>query len=169
MLHTGRHSESQIYGLLNLTGSRIGAVNARQQIPTLFPFFDFFGIKNASDVQYAPVGPNSIIFHTKEDFVNTNTFKKLKGYSDHQNPFFAILGGATASLIAGLLQDIPQRKWEELNNNPDTRMLFQQSLFRLQNHLINAENHQDDFVLFSQSLELAHCEIAALLMLCLSV
>lgn len=156
---------TQLHVFLTSTGTRIGAVNARRQIPTLLPFFEFYNLDNASDVQYQPSGMNVLIFPKREDFVRTEVFRKLKTYTDPNNPSFAILGLATANLIEGLLQDISPEKWDLLNRDLDSRMILQQTLFRLQSHLANAVHHRDDFVLFTQSLELAHCEIAALLTL----
>lgn len=61
--------------------------------------------------------------------------------------------------------EITDDRWEELNRNPETRVLLQTLLYRIAINLGNAENHIADFTKFDQDIELIHCDLLNLLYL----
>jgi hypothetical protein len=153
----------------NLTGTRIGAVSGRMESLSLVNFDTM--VREFRDDRYTPSGMNVKYFNEKEDITHATVFRRLKE-ATHPAPgnspppsYVSILGGATTDILEGLMKDIPITTWHELNANPATRMILQQSLLRLFNHLADAENHQRDFVRFSEAIELAHCEMTTLLTL----
>lgn len=165
---------ADLTAFVNHAGIRIGAIRSRDQI------FDLIDLRqlmerlgtNAQMTQYAVYGPNVIAFTRKDEILETFLFKRFKMYMSNpqlavDKPQIAILGNATANLIQGLMNDISEEKWRQLNNSPATRMILQQSLFQLMEQLATAEKNMNDFTLFSQSIELIHCEIATILALAL--
>lgn len=169
------YTKASLDEFVNLTGSRLGGVRGREQI---FNFIDLATLlEKAVDtlggsgqmVDYAPTGPNVLYFADKTELTQTALFKRFKSRFDHSGeiqttPEHArVLGQSTIQLVEGLLNQIDQQKWNELNANPDTRQIVQTSLFRIMQHLAEAENRMDDFNTFAQAIELIHCEIATLL------
>ncbi len=169
---------------VNQTGIRLGGVRGREQI---FNFIDFATLieltrqeqeltfepgqlPNFQMVEYQGLGPNTLYFSDKKEITQTALFKRFEesfGPDSLANPpsHSKILGQSTCQLIKGLLENIADEKWLELNANADTRQLVQTSLFRLLLHLADADNRQNDFTKFTQAIELIHCEIATLLAL----
>ncbi len=145
-------------------GIYISAVNMRMQ---LYNFTDFGAETNP---RYAVKGANAIYFHNRSEILNTQLFQRFLHRVNAEemardNPHIAVLGGGTLRLVEGLLNEITDEKWNSLNENPDTRELFQTSLYRLREHLATAEHSLNDYNKFILALELAHCEIATLLTL----
>ncbi len=157
---------------VNLTGIRIGGVRGREKVFNFMSMKEFFEKMELhySQIEYAVHGKNVEAFTEKDKIANTKLFKRLKSNMEdpklsENKPHITILGKATVGLLEGLMDEISEEKWKDLNENPDTRMILQQSLFRIMQHLAAAENHTDDFTQFSQAIELAHCEMATILSL----
>ena len=55
------------------------------------------------------------------------------------HPQAAILGKSTIDLVNGLLRNIPQAKWAQLNNDPNTREIVQTCLVRLMNIILERQ------------------------------
>ena len=103
---------------------------------------------------------SKIHFKTKEDFIQSLTFEKFES-SDKKH--VEILGKSFLNMLKGLFSKINTSKWEEINKEPATREILQTCLFKIIDHLINAENSIEDANKFIQEIELAHAELATLL------
>lgn len=165
-------SKTQIESFVNHTGIRIGGVNGREKV------FNFISLKELVGeiggghrmTEYAVHGRNVTAFKEKEEILDMALFNRFKTKMNdanfaQANPHIAILGETTAATIEGLMKDITEEKWTELNDNPDTRMIVQQSLYRMMQHLAIAENNTDNFTKYSQAIELISYEMATLLAL----
>ncbi len=161
-----------LLALVNYSGIRLGGVRGREKI---FNFIDLkrFVDRSATKMQmteYAVSGENVIAFKGKGEVAKSALFQRFKVRMGNEkfakdNPETAILGKATADILEGLMNEISDEKWEELNYNPDTRMILQQSLFRAMQHLAKAENNTGNFTEFAQGIELIQSEIATILTL----
>ncbi len=159
---------------VNKTGIRIGALSGREKIFNFMNLHELIeeahqpGVteEQAKIVDYSVKGPNTIYFKDKDTILHSKAFENFmrkcieKG---EQIPHFLALGKSTSDLLKGLLTEVSVEKWTELNSNPQMRQIVQAALFRLMNHLSMAELHMDDYVKFTNSIELVHCEIATLL------
>lgn len=173
----GKLSVTKISQFVNQTGIRMGAVSARQHV------FDFLTIEdlvrsirdyNGSPhkiVQYGVQGDREkVLFNKPTDILKTSLFQRFTTFAESkrlfkQQPEIAILGRSTLDLVKGLLSEIDEKKWKKLNDNVNVRVLLQTSLFKLMQHLAQAENNNQNFAKFTQAIELAHAEIATLLTL----
>lgn len=166
--------DSYFRSFANQTGLRIGGVSARAKI------FDFIDIESLIKkqglghqlVEYAvPASRDRPAFQKKSEITETVLFKRFETRLAseelaREHPSAVILGKATLQLLNGLLtNEITPEVWERLNNNPQTCAIIQTSLYRLMQHLANAENNLTNFTKFTQAIELAHYEIATLLTL----
>ena len=156
---------------INHTGLRIGAVSGREKVFNFVSLNDLLQAthSNFQMAEYAVRGENAIYFPEKDSILKTEIFKRFQEQirqhsKDH--PEVAILGQASLQILTGLSKEISPDKWAELNANPDTRMILQQSLYRLMTHLTAAENHILDYSPFTQAIELIHSEIGTILALC---
>lgn len=158
-------TNKDLFALVNYSGIRLGGVSGRKKI---FNFIDLeqFLAGQRQMTEYSVKGPNVVAFQNKEALTRTSIFKKFKNEMQNKNNLpVTILGKATIDIFEGLLGEITEKKWQELNDNPDTRMIFQQSLYRLMGHFATAQSQIHDFTTFAQTIELAQSEIATLLML----
>jgi hypothetical protein len=162
-----KKGKNNIIDFVNDMGVRLGSVRGRMQIAEFFPVEQFIPQMRGTLVKYADVGENIRYFPRRLDLINTNLFKRLlvKFNSEEMPAHAAILGKATLELTRGLLNEIDDRSWELINNNPDTREIIQTSLYRAMIHLATAENKIEDFISFTRSIELIHYEISTLLFL----
>ena len=82
-----------------------------------------------------------------------------------EKPHTIVLGKATMDLLQGLMQEMQPEVWEKVNNDPALCQSLQGSLFRIREHLANAEIHalSNNFAFFAQEIELIHTEITAVL------
>lgn len=158
--------------LLNCSGIRLGGVSGRERILNFMNLGQLLSLmsKTKQMTEYAVSGKNVLAFENKSDIVKTALFQRFKSKMDDTElaeamPQVAILGKATLDMVEGLMSEITDEKWQELNDNPDTRMLIQQTLYRLMLHLASAENRMDNFTKYAQAIELAQSEIATLLTL----
>lgn len=152
---------------LDVTGERLGAVKGRKAL------FDFMSLNEViysqrgyEIVEYAVKGKNEIYYPNKESLTNTELFKRCSKNFNEQNPdqpYLKVLGKSTLDLLDGFLGKIDKAEWEKLNNNEDTRQLFQTSLFRIMQHLANADMNRQNFGKFAEEIEMIHYEIADLL------
>ncbi len=163
----------KLENFINHTGLRLGGVRGRELM------FNFMGLNKflnlASEnlsgtgemVDYAPIGKNALYFANPKDILATNIFTQWKSQltSSPHDSYQVILGQSTLQLVAGLIEKIDEAKWASINQNPEMRQLVQTSFYRLLQHLATAKNRQEDFNKFTQAIELAHCEIATLLVL----
>lgn len=80
-------------------------------------------------------------------------------------PALLLMGRATMHSLRGLMQEISEEKWKEINQNPILGQVFQASLLMIREHLAMAEMHalSKDFSRFVQEIELIHAEMATLL------
>lgn len=140
------------------TGLGIGAVNTRRYVLNAFAL--------DKDVRYAVRRPflseHVVLYPTKRDFA-PSLLKRLSEKFATLSPPFRILGASTMKVLDGLLNEISDEKWEELNADPQKREIFQTTLLKLQNNLATAELSLEHFNDFAQELELAQYEIATLL------
>ncbi len=89
----------------------------------------------------------------------------------------SILGLSTIRLVKGALGEITEEKWNALNKEPvglseteradhlTKRSLLQTCLYRMTQHLATASLQSDDFIKFSEAIELVHSELATFLQL----
>lgn len=162
-------SKGELENFVNLTGIRLGGVSSRVKI---FNFIELPELVNTlrtgrQMTEYAVQGDNVIAFKDKESILKSALFTRFQKnmQSSQVNPAVAILGQATTALIDGLLTDIPKDKWDRINRDPGIRALLQISLFRLMQHLANADKSIDNFAVFSQFIELVHSELATIISL----
>lgn len=166
------------------TGIFKGAINLRRLTSNLF--------NQRPDVSYAVTkGEKSkspiLYYPEKKDFIQTCLFNRLlslfgsspvslncginQAHLDKridaiaQKPHMKVLGKATMDLLNGLMSEISQQKWDEINKDPVYANIFQASLFKIREHLAAAEQHAliDDFNAFSQEIEIVHSELGILL------
>lgn len=156
------------------TGIRLGGVRAREQI---FNFMDLHSLVARAPailggegqiVEYEKRGSNPLYFAKKSDLLNNALFTRFENrfsVPETVPPHATVLGDSTVQLVKGLLTEIDERKWIELNADPDTRQILQTTLYRLTQHLAQAENNIENFTKFSQAIELIHSELATVLAL----
>lgn len=169
---------------LNRTGIRLGAVRSRTALFDHYSLEDFlekernFGLKAIQTVEYAPLGKNIVYFPKKDSILELKLFERFErnfeNYSDllEIEPSMAVLGRATTEILKGLINELSEKTWKELNESPDTRLLIQTALFRLSQHLAHAAHAIPAFdsspnakIAFVRSIELMHAEITTLLSL----
>jgi len=106
-------------------------------------------------------------FPTQNSLVQTNIFKMLskKFASDEwkEKPHIAILGKSTLQLLKGLMGEISEQKWEELNKDPATCQVLQNALSKIAKYLAEANLHINEYDKFAQNIELIHYEMATIL------
>lgn len=156
---------------VNLTGLRLGAVRARESLFRLLDFEVFLEkhqhLNGGShkEVMYAPKGANALYFEDKQDLLRMALFKNFEKMAADAPPERALLILATVDIIRGMLNEITEEKWEELNQHPDTRELLQNFLVRLTHHMTKSAYEIEDFAHFTTSLELLFSEVASILAL----
>lgn len=103
----------------------------------------------------------------KDSFIRTNLFRMLTQKFESQDlaasPHISVLGRATLNLLQGLLEKISDEKWEEMNQNPATCQILQNTLFKIFHHLATAHQHINSYDAFAQDIELVHYEMGTLL------
>lgn len=176
------HARSKLLEVfLNCTGTRLGAVHARSSLfehlslTELFKSEEKFTLKKWKEVQYIPKGENILYYLEPGSIFKTNLFGRFEQNLqkiDQIHPELGVLGRGTLSLFKGLMSEISEKKWNDLNDNPATRMALQSTLFRFIQHLARAENNlqlagesQEARIAFMKSMELAQAEISTLLTL----
>ncbi|MCC5832287.1 MAG: hypothetical protein JJU12_04510 [Chlamydiales bacterium] len=156
---------------INLTGLRLGAVRARETLFRLLDFNTFLEksrLLNGSthkSVTYAPKGLNALYLKSKLDLTRMVLFQKFIDLATKVTPERALLIRAAAQVIEGLLFEIDDQKWDELNQNLETRELLQNFLVRLSHHIARATYEVEDFAHFTTALELIFSEVASILVL----
>jgi hypothetical protein len=166
-------SKSAMDDFLNGTGLRLGSVSGRQKIFDFMDLGEFLNRLRATPVKYSGEGENALYFVEKLDLTNKGTFRRFENLFDpsnaegraliHSKPYLEVLGKPTLQLLRGLLTEISEEGWVESKEEPSIRMLVQTTLSRINIHLMNAEMYLQDFLKFSECIELIHYEIAALL------
>lgn len=166
-------SIASIDDFLNCTGIRLGSVKGRMKVFEFMNLEQFLEKVSGAAVEYIGEGENCIYFNKPLDLVNTSLFKRFEHIFDFENadgaahvatkPYLRVLGKSTLSLAKGLLIEINEEQWTKINSHHALRQIVQTSLFNIHTHLAEAEMFMDDFAKFSQSIELIHYEMAALL------
>lgn len=158
-----------LHAFVNYSGMRLGGVSGRQKVFNFMNLEEFLrSIHGGHQIAEYKVHGKNVEAYKKDEVLTSNLFQ---GFQMEMNdpalaedkPQIAILGKATANTFAGLLAEISKKKWEELNRNPETRMILQQSLFRAMQHFASARSSKNDFNTFALKMELAQCEIATIL------
>jgi hypothetical protein len=152
--------------LKSLGGIRLGGVASRDRIfsvTNLESLLELWGLKR---VEYAASGPNVVYFKSKEDILRSNVFvqtrEKILG---SQQPGLLNLGKATFNLLGGFFEEITEEQWDQINENPTTREVVQNTLYRLMTHLAKVNSTLDNFSEFTETMSLIHSELASLLIL----
>jgi hypothetical protein len=145
---------------IDQAGLLIGAVNFRRYVRE--------GFDTRADVRYAVQGPRTFYFREKNDFINLQLFKRLTEKWSNSSlmsvkPHQAILGQAAIRLVNGFFTELTEENWKEFNSNPATQEIIQVSLFKIKEHLAQAELWANDYMKFGQEIELVLSEIATLL------
>ncbi len=160
------HSEkkSHLSEFVNLTGLYLGAMSLRRGVLDAF--------SRHPDVYY-DVQPNkksdlqATVYPTKESFIQTDLLSRLsKKFEQETRPHIRVLGKSTLDLLHGVIQEIDQKKWEEIQkNSPALHQIVQASLVMIREHLAMSELHaaSNNFAKFAQEIELIHAELATLL------
>jgi hypothetical protein len=154
---------------VNISGIRLGGVSGRQKIFNFMDLSEYLRTfsEQSQMTEYVVRGKNVEAF--KKDEVTTSVlFQRFKTTMNNEElvadkPQVAILGKATADIFEGLMTETSDEKWADLNADPGTRMILQQSLFRFMIHINDAERNIGDFTKFSLAIELAQSEIATIL------
>jgi len=160
-----KRQKTWIDHFVQLTGIRIGAIPAREQLCAILSMNQL--ISNKCPLTHSALfGPNTKYFEKKEDFLHTAIFKWFFNPSEekkaHEPPYMQVYRQRHAEIIEKLFQSISIEKWEALNANEAERMLLQQTLCRLLIHIDQASSCSRDPVGFFQAMELARSEIAAI-------
>jgi len=153
-------THTALLDFIDYTGVYIGAMNLRRQV------LDSFSVRK--DISYAPKGLNALYFKNKSDLTELALFKRLKEKLSskelQQNkPHLVILGKATLQILDGLFREMRDDQWKSLNQDPATREIIQFSLYKIKEHLANAELWMHDYKKYAQEMEFVHAEIATLL------
>lgn len=158
---------------LNSTGIRLSSVIGRMRVFEFMTLEEFVQNSTGTQVEYAVQGANILYYKDRFALTSTRLFKRLEALFDPENvegislvaqkPYLSILGNSTLKLIRGLLSEISEKKWNKLNHHPSLRPIIQTALFKISLHLADAEMHASTFSKFTESIELIHYEIAALL------
>ena len=160
---------AKIEEFLNQSGIRLGSVNGR------WALLDFLGLEKLIAItpqrqltDYAISGYDSNGFDFPFLILNTALIQRLKKRfsqpcsSDEEKGFY-ILGNATLHLLEGLLTEIPEEFWVEINKNIIIKQLIQTCFYRILDHLANADLQRYNFAKSAQFIELAHAEFFNLL------
>jgi hypothetical protein len=176
--------KSPFINLVVRCGMYIGAVNLIKTASDVF--------EQCPDVTYAVSRRTSVsppVYADKNEFITSALFQRLSclfgsakpsptgSYGiDHsqlderirtinQKPHIKVLGKASIDLLQGLLSQIDQNKWDELNADPIFGQILQTSLFLIKEHLATAEQCAlaNDFNKFAQEIELVHAELSTIL------
>lgn len=155
---------------INGTGIRMTPVEGRKTLLELMPLETLLGLNHHTKVFFSNPGPNGQLYQHPSQVIETQLFKKFEAaLADEQviaeNPYLRVLGQSTVHLVKGLVKEIGDKKWDELNSNPDKRQIVQNSLFRLLQHIAQAENNLKHFGTFTDAIELVHHEMTTLLTL----
>ncbi len=166
-------SKATMEDFLNATGIRLGSVKGRIRAFDFMTLEQFLANAYGIAVEYTGEGKNGLYFEKPLDLTCTRLFKRLESIFDPVNlsevsfvetkPYLHILGKSTLSLLKGLLTEIKEEKWVEINRHPDLRQIAQSTLFKIHIHLAEAERYMHDFSKFCETIELIHYEMAALL------
>jgi hypothetical protein len=152
--------------LLSLGGIRLGGVASRERIFSVTTLEQLLELKGLETVEYAVSGPNVVYFNSKEDILRSNVFVQTrKKILDSQKPEFINLGLATFHLLRGFFEEITEEQWDQINENPTTREVVQNTLYRLMTHLAKVNSNLDNFSEFTETMSLIHSELASLLIL----
>lgn len=171
---------NSIQEAISATGCRLGAVATRALIADSISLRSYWAESNrmarlaprdAEPVQYAVLPPlkaeiSPLHFKTPCDLLATTLFRRsMARFSRAQTPHVFGLGRGTLAVLCGFLQEISKRDWTQANEDPAVRLVLQSTMTRLLQHLATAENRIDDFMAFSQAIELVHAEMATLFLL----
>ena len=144
------------------SGINLGAVTTRRFAENHYEL--------RKDISYGVSGPNVTCFEKTQDFLNLSLYKRLLEKFNstalrEKQPSIAVLGKATLEIFDNLMKQISLDKWNELNQDPATKMIVQTTLYKMKELLANAELEmiRNDFTQFTQCMELFHCELATLL------
>lgn len=153
---------------ISATGIRLGSLEGREALAESHSLEDILKVASRSLVSLATPGPNIIYYKQPSEILQTNLFKRFERLLKQdaalkRYPYLAPLGRSTLQIIKGLVAEINKEQWNHLNANPETRLIVQTALVRLQQHLAKAENHHADFGKFTRHMELVHYDIATLL------
>lgn len=150
---------SYFQDFIDATGLFIGAVTMRQITRTP---------KQIKNVEYAVKGSRDPIEgYTPDSLLSSATFTRLsEAWSSPEikteKPHLYILGSSTLKLIEGLMEEINIDIWDNIQNEAQKKVL-QTTLYRIHLHLADAELHKDNYIKFSQAIELIHSELATIL------
>ncbi|MCP5469514.1 MAG: hypothetical protein H7A36_03295 [Chlamydiales bacterium] len=144
----------------------LGAVSLRRAIGDAFADpekMQFLGRGRVAE--YAVEGAvSTIVYPGSTDILNLNVFRSLQRVGQNGTKLGqAVLANGTARLMEKLFHTIPQEKWESIQADPTMREVVQMIMVRLTNHLSTAMTHVNDFRRFSQAVDLANTEMAAIL------
>lgn len=170
LLDNKSHRELQkIEDFINLTGIRVGAINARKTVFDYLSLEELIQLGNLTQmVDFVVPGSLTVqYFQKKEDILHQAAFKRLNDSLDSlgdKHPEIYTMGKSLIKLMEGLFK-AEMWDWDSLNQKPEMRALLQTTLFRLSQHIAMAENHLNDFTQFSRAIELAHSELETVLSL----
>ncbi len=170
-----QRSIDKMANFISHTAINVGPVRSRREV------FDFLSLEKYMKVASDPTGPpykivdyavqgsrETIYFQKPSHITESEIFKRFFSRMESEElskiePHIVALGRPTLRLIKGLLKEIGEEKWKALNDNIETRVLLQTSLYRLMQHLSTAENDTTDFTKYAQAIELVHAEMTTLL------
>lgn len=154
--------EALFIEFISFTGLLVGAMNQRRYLRDPFalrPDIRFSRKNNSIDA--------NPYYSNIEAWLHTSLFQRMHNRFHNQEfeqqPHIKVMGKATVDLLQGLLNEIRPEKWEELNTDPIYKEVLQNSLFKIQIHLANAEAHLHNFNYFMKHIELIHSEMAIIL------
>lgn len=107
-----------------------------------------------------------IFFEDPKNLLNINLIKSLRMLSTQTSPLLkgqALLASCTIKMMETLLSSISLESWKEEQRNTTTKLLIENTTFRIGQHLSNALSSYRNFRLFSQAIDRIHCELTVLL------
>lgn len=157
--------QNKMENFLNSSGMREDVLTQRENYFKIVGLNSIDSNRNIQKLHYFKKSDNTVYFSTKNEVLQTNNSDNSRLKFTCENPAMQILGQSTVDILEGLLNEINDETWKSLNENLDTRELLQTSLYRIRLHIATAQHQRDDFVRFSQAVELAHYELTTLITL----
>lgn len=157
---------------LSQTGLRLGNVRGKRVLLQFIPFSRLLaqnplGMPREMTA-YAPRGPNVVYFPEPQSIFKSHLIEELdhkidgmEGEKDRK-----IMALAVMNLLRHLLGSVGEEKWNEINSHTARRMLLQNTMMRLSEHLAKVNFHFDsEGPEYYLAIELALAEVMTLLSL----
>ena len=124
-----KHTKSKIDmdNFLNATGLRLGSIKGRMKTFEALSLEDFVHSHHGIPVEYYPQGANSLYFPGRLELFKSPLWKRWEWVFNAYNPkgkqliekapYVKVLGKATLKLLKGLIQEISDERWRQMNQD----------------------------------------------------